>query len=135
MREDTRGRVGGGDKEMVLKAWCEVRTGRTPGPSNVAEERMRPCGVRWVIISMGRTLEKLGPKRQFTRVRGRSVLGTSPWAQALEGKHPVCFRREPGHVRGRSPPAVERSQALLVLGGPTGHSTPLSDVDGNLVLF
>jgi hypothetical protein len=54
---------------------------------------------------------------------------------ALEGKDPVCFLREPGHVRGRSPPAVERSQALLVLGGPTGHSAPLSDVDGNLVLF
>jgi hypothetical protein len=27
----------------VLKAWCEVRTGRTPDPSDVAEERMRLC--------------------------------------------------------------------------------------------
>jgi hypothetical protein len=84
---------------------------------------------------MGGTLEKPGPKRLFTRVRGRSVLGTSPRAHALEGKHPVCFRREPGHVRGRSPPAVERGQVLLVLGGPTGYRAPLSDVDGNLVLF
>src|ERR687889_791247 len=71
----------------------------------------------------------------FTGVCGRGILGTSPRAQALEGKHPVCFRCEPGHVRGYRPRAVERSQALLVLGGPTGHSAPLSDVDGNLVLF
>jgi hypothetical protein len=68
-------------------------------------------------------------------VCGRWILGTSPWAQALEAKHPVCFRREPCYVGGRSPPAVEWGQALLVLGGPTGHSAPLSDVDGNLVLF
>ena len=27
----------------VLKAWCEVSTGRTLGPSDVAEERRRPC--------------------------------------------------------------------------------------------
>jgi hypothetical protein len=66
-------------------------------------------------------------------VRGRWVLGTSPWAQALEAKHPICFRREPCYIRGRSPPAVERGQALLVLGGPTGHSAPLSDKDGYLV--
>src|SRR5919112_5486056 len=71
----------------------------------------------------------------FTGVRGRWILGTSPLAQALEGKHPVCFRCEPCYVHGRSPPAVERSQALLVLGSPTGHRAPLSDVDGNLVLF
>src|SRR5919107_524229 len=87
------------------------------------------------MVSMSRLLEKPGPQRQFTRVRGRGFLRTSPWAQALESKHPVCFRHEPGHVRGRTPPAVERSQALLVLGGPTGHSAPLSDVDGNLLLF
>jgi hypothetical protein len=29
------------------------------------------------MISMGRTLEQLGPKRQFTRVRGRHVLPSS----------------------------------------------------------
>ena len=67
MREDTRGRVGGGDKVLcgaleVLKAWCEVRAGRTPGPSDVAEERMVPCRAQWGHdLSMGRTLEKLGP--------------------------------------------------------------------------
>jgi hypothetical protein len=38
---------------------------------------MRPCRAQWAMISMGRTLEKLGPKRQFTRVRGRGVLGSS----------------------------------------------------------
>jgi hypothetical protein len=55
----------------ALKAWCEVRIGRTPDPSDVAEERRRPCGVRWGHdLSMGRTFEKLGPKRYFTRVRG-----------------------------------------------------------------
>src|SRR5215207_5765543 len=71
----------------------------------------------------------------FTEALGRSFLETSPRAQALEGKHPVCFRSEPRHVRGRSPPAVERGQALLVLGNPTGYRAPLSDVDGYLVLF
>jgi hypothetical protein len=46
----------------VLKAWCEVRIGRTPGPSDVAEERRRPCCAQWGHdLSMGRTLEKLGP--------------------------------------------------------------------------
>jgi hypothetical protein len=46
----------------VLKAWCEVRTGRTLGPSDVAEERRRPCRVQWDHdLSIGRTLEKLGP--------------------------------------------------------------------------
>ncbi len=54
---------------MVLKAWCEVRTGRTSGPSDVAEERMRPCRARWSHdLSMGRTFEKLGPQRYFTGV-------------------------------------------------------------------
>jgi hypothetical protein len=27
----------------VLKAWCEVRTGKTLGPSDVAAERIRLC--------------------------------------------------------------------------------------------
>jgi len=38
-----------GDREMVLwlEAWCEVRTERTPGPSDIAEERMRPCRAQW----------------------------------------------------------------------------------------
>jgi hypothetical protein len=68
MREDTRGRVGEGIRKCgaleALKAWCELRTGRPLGPSDVAEERMRPCRARWGHdLSMGRTLEKLGPKR------------------------------------------------------------------------
>jgi hypothetical protein len=68
MREDTRGKVGGGGQGdgalEVLKAWCEVRIGRTPDPSDVAEERRRPCRAqRSHDLSMGRTLEKLGPKR------------------------------------------------------------------------
>jgi hypothetical protein len=66
MREDTRGRVGGGTAGNgaleALKAWCEVRTGRTPDSSDVAEERMVPCHAQWGHdLSMGRTLEKLGP--------------------------------------------------------------------------
>jgi hypothetical protein len=28
---------------LWLEAWCEVRTGRTPGPSDVSEEQRRPC--------------------------------------------------------------------------------------------
>jgi hypothetical protein len=51
MREDTRGRVGGwttGNGALeVLEAWCELRTGRTPGSSDVAEERRRPCRAQW----------------------------------------------------------------------------------------
>ena len=66
---------------------------------------------------------------------GRWILRRSPLAQALEGEHPVSFRSEPGYVHGHCPPAVERGQALLVLGSPTGHSAPLSDVEGNLLLF
>jgi hypothetical protein len=82
MREDIRGRVGGGtagnDALDVLKAWCELRTERTPGPSDVAEERRRPCRAQGGHdLSMGRTLEKLGPKRQFTRVRGIGFLRSS----------------------------------------------------------
>jgi hypothetical protein len=47
---------------VVLKSWCEVRIGRTPGPSDVAEERRRPCRAQWGHdLSMGRLLEKLGP--------------------------------------------------------------------------
>jgi hypothetical protein len=66
MREDTPGRVGGwttGNSALeVLKAWCEVRRGRTPDPSDVAEERMVPCRAqRSHDLSMGRTLEKPGP--------------------------------------------------------------------------
>ena len=66
MREDTPGRVGGGSAGNgaleVLKAWCEVRTGKTPHPSDVVEERMCPCRAQWGHdLSMGRTLEKLGP--------------------------------------------------------------------------
>ena len=37
----------------VLKAWCEVRTGRTPDPSDVAEERRRLClcgGRRYAVL-------------------------------------------------------------------------------------
>ncbi len=51
MGEDTRGRVGEeatGDGALeVLKAWCEIRTESTPDPSDVAEERMRPCRAQW----------------------------------------------------------------------------------------
>ena len=68
MREDAPGRVEGGESGdsalEVLKAWCEVRIGRTPGPSDVAEERRRPCRAQWGHdLSMGRTLEKLAPQR------------------------------------------------------------------------
>src|SRR5215207_1411020 len=78
MREDTRGRAGrGGEGDgalEILKAWCEVRTGRTPGPSEVPEGRRRPCRAQWGHdLSIGRLLEKLGPKRQFTPVRGETV--------------------------------------------------------------
>ena len=74
------GLIGRGALE-VLKAWCKARTGRTPSRSDVAEERMRPCRARWGHdLSMGRLLEKLGPKRLFTRVRGREVLRSSSTA-------------------------------------------------------
>ena len=68
MREDTRGRLRGGCRGYgaleVLKAWCEVRTGRAVGPLDVDEGWMRPCRARWGHdLSMGSTLEKLGPQR------------------------------------------------------------------------
>jgi hypothetical protein len=45
----------------VLKAWCEVRIGETPGPSDVAKERRRPCRPQWGHgLYMGSLLEKLG---------------------------------------------------------------------------
>ena len=40
------------------------------------------------MISMGRTLEKLGPKRQFTRVRGSRILRSSQAQSFYEG---YCF--------------------------------------------
>jgi hypothetical protein len=56
------GLIGRGALE-VLKAWWEVRIGRNQGPSDVAEERRRPCRARWSHdFSTDRTLEKLGPK-------------------------------------------------------------------------
>src|SRR5215211_1419064 len=49
MREHTPGRLGGGESGdgalEVLKAECEVRT---PSPSDVLEERRRPCRAQWV---------------------------------------------------------------------------------------
>jgi hypothetical protein len=60
-RQSGKRGIGRGALE-ALKAWCEVRIGRTPGHSDVAEERMRPCRAQWGHdLSMGRTLEKLGP--------------------------------------------------------------------------
>ena len=66
MREDTRGEWEEGIRRCgaleVPKAWCEFRTGKAPHPSDVAEERRRPCRAQWGHgLSMGRTLEKLGP--------------------------------------------------------------------------
>ena len=57
-----------GLQEMVLCRYsrhdCEVRTGRTPDPSDVAEERMRLCRAQWGHdLYGGRRLEKPGPKR------------------------------------------------------------------------
>jgi hypothetical protein len=58
-----REEVIGDDALEVLKAWCEVRTGKTPGPSDVAEEWRRPCRAQLGHeLSMGRLLEKLGPE-------------------------------------------------------------------------
>jgi hypothetical protein len=67
MREDTRGRVGGwttGNGALeVLKTWCEVRTWRTTGPSDVALKSGCVCVcAQWGHdLSVGRTLEKPGP--------------------------------------------------------------------------
>jgi hypothetical protein len=51
MREDTRGEWEEGIRRCgaleVLKAWCEIRIGRTPGPSDVAEVWKRPYGAQW----------------------------------------------------------------------------------------
>ena len=48
----------------MLKAWCKVKSREDPGPLDVADERMRPSRALWGHdLSMGSTLEKLGPKR------------------------------------------------------------------------
>jgi hypothetical protein len=71
---------------VVLKAWCELRTGKTPHPSDLAEERRRPCRARWGHdLSMSRLLEKPGPalyspecvEVEFSEVRRHGVLGSS----------------------------------------------------------
>jgi hypothetical protein len=59
MREDTRGRVGrwttGNGALEVLKAWCEVRSGRAPRPSDVAlKSGGVPAVIGGTMISMGR---------------------------------------------------------------------------------
>jgi hypothetical protein len=58
------GLIGRGALE-VLEAWCEVRMeGLCRSPSDVAEVRGGvPALLGGAMISMGRTLEKLGPKR------------------------------------------------------------------------
>jgi hypothetical protein len=66
MREDTRGQweegIGRCGALEALKAWYEVRTGKTPHPSDVAEERRHPCRAQWGHdLCLGRTLEKPGP--------------------------------------------------------------------------
>jgi hypothetical protein len=68
MREDTRGEWEEGIRRCgaleVLKAWCEVRTGRTPGPSDVElKSGGVPAVLSGIIVSMSRLLEKLGPQR------------------------------------------------------------------------
>ena len=62
----------------VLEAWCEVSTGRTSGPSDVAEERRRPCRARWGHdLSMVRSFGEARSRALFTRVRGRGILRSS----------------------------------------------------------
>src|SRR5918994_136745 len=90
MRKDASGRVGGWTTENaaleVLKTWCELRTGRTPSPSDVAEERMRLC-----LCSVGPRSLKVGRWRSqvpsvnspecveglFSELRLDGVLGSS----------------------------------------------------------
>ena len=70
----------------MLKAGCEVRTGRTGGPSDVAEERRRPLrALRGHDLYGQETLEKLGPalcslecvEDVFSEVRRHGVLRSS----------------------------------------------------------
>ena len=76
VRERIRG--GEGDRETVL--WrCSrhgVRSGQ--GGLRVLDMELKsgwfPAVFGGAMMSMGRTLEKLGPKRLFTRVRGRGIL-------------------------------------------------------------
>jgi hypothetical protein len=69
---------------------CDLRTGRPPGPSDVAEERTVPCRAQWGHdLSMGRTLEKPGPKLYSPEcVEGSSLLKNSLYAHSDPGSGP-----------------------------------------------
>jgi hypothetical protein len=118
MREDTRGRVGrwttGNGALEVLKAWCEVRTGRTPGPLDVAEERRRPCGAQWGHDHYGQAVGEARSRavnspacveEDFCELRLYGVLGSSH--RALSAK----FRCKILH--SLAPVRLETSPALL----------------------
>jgi hypothetical protein len=96
MGEDASGSLGRGVREMVLwrcsRYGGEVKTERTPGPSDVAEERMRACGAQWGHdLSMVRLLEKRGPalyspecvEEEFSEVRIAPIQHPCPLAEVL----------------------------------------------------
>ena len=77
----------------MLKAWCELRTGRTLGPSGVAEERRHPCRAQWGHdLSMGMTLEEPGPGGSIHRRawnRGSPNFACTEFYEVRE--LPLCF--------------------------------------------
>jgi hypothetical protein len=95
MGEDGSGRLGRGDREVVL--WrCSRHAARSgQGGLRGLEMWLKGGGVPAVLsgamISMGKLLEKLGPKRYVTRVRGREILRSS------HKSHPIlsCFLDAP----------------------------------------
>lgn len=99
---------------------------RTPRPSDLRES---PTSDPLIGPGYSATPAPIHPSIEKQARSRKLALPTT-----LEGEHPVRLRGEPRHIRRRCPPAVNRGQALLVLGGPTGHRAPLSNVDGNLVL-
>jgi hypothetical protein len=81
MREDTLGREGGGESEMVL--WRPSRHGVRSGQGGLRVLQMClksggvPAVLSGVMISMGRTLEKLGPALYLPECVER--LSEKPW--------------------------------------------------------
>lgn len=111
--------------------WHRRRTAAAGGANTLrsSERKENPTSGRLIGPGLLRTPVPIHPS---VEKQARSWKPALP--STLEGEHPVRLRGEPRHIRRCRPPAVNRGQTLLVLGGPTGHRAPLSNVDGNLVL-
>ena len=95
----------------VLEAWCEVRIGRTQAPSDVAEERRRPCRAQWGHDLYG---QAVGEARSQASIHPSAWKGGSPKFAGTEFYEVRCAGVL-GNVNVVLPFLTE---ALLALDGP-----------------